>query len=281
MLTGESVPTTPQPGEDVFGGTFAVEGEGIGIVTATGSSTRLAQIAHLTAAGQRPPSPLAIELNHVVRVIAVISLAVGFLFLIIAWLVGIRLTDAFLFALGVTVALVPEGLLPTISLSLAIGAQRMAAHGALVRRLESVETLGSTTFICTDKTGTLTRNEMSVTEVWTPQGSATIQGTGYDPSAHVHAEPDVLPRLKELAWAGALHANGYVVFHDGRWVAHGNPLEVALHVFAQRLGVETSPEEAAAWRVKPPISCCWTTTSPPSWRPSGRVERPSPTRGDS
>ena len=187
-LTGESVPTTPQPGEDVFAGTFAVEGEAIGIVTATGRSTRLAQIAQLTAAGQRPQSPLAIELNRVVRVIAVIALAVGFLFLIIAWLVGIRLTDAFLFALGVTVALVPEGLLPTVSLSLAIGAQRMAARGALVRRLESVETLGSTTFICTDKTGTLTRNEMSVTEVWTPKGGASIEGTGYDPSGHVHAD---------------------------------------------------------------------------------------------
>ena len=244
MLTGESVATTPAAGEQVFAGTFAMEGEAVGLVMATGRSTRLARIAQMTAAGQRPASPLAIELNRVVRVIATIALAVGVLFLIIAALVGIRLTDAFLFALGVTVALVPEGLLPTISLSLAIGAQRMSARGALVRRLESVETLGSTTFICTDKTGTLTRNEMSVTEVWTPQGSATVQGTGYDPSAQVHAEADLLPRLKELARAGALHVNGRAVFHDGRWVAHGNPLEVALRVFAQRLGVDVSAEEA-------------------------------------
>ena len=198
-LTGESVPTTPQPGEDVFAGTFAVEGEAVGIVTATGRSTRLAQIAHMTVAGHRPQTPLAIELNRVVRIVAAIALAVGLLFLIIALLVGIRLTDAFLFALGVTVALVPEGLLPTVSLSLAIGAQRMAARGALVRRLESVETLGSTTFICTDKTGTLTRNEMSVVEVWTPKGGASIEGTGYDPSGVVHAVPDLLPVLKELA----------------------------------------------------------------------------------
>jgi calcium-translocating P-type ATPase len=246
MLTGESEPTTAQPGEQVFAGTFAVEGEAVGIVTATGRSTRLAQIAQMTAAGRRPPSPLAIELNRVVRVIAVIALAVGFLFLIIAWLVGISLTDAFLFALGVTVALVPEGLLPTISLSLAIGAQRMAARGALVRRLESVETLGSTTFICTDKTGTLTRNEMSVTEVWTSQGSATVEGTGYDLSARVHAEPGLLSRLKELAWAGAVHAHGHAVFREGRWVAQGNPLEVALQVFARRLDIDVSSDEAAA-----------------------------------
>ena len=245
-LTGESVPTTPQLGEDVFAGTFAVEGEAVGIVTATGRSTRLAQIAQMTAAGRRPQSPLAIELNRVVRVIAVIALAVGSVFLIIALLVGIRLTDGFLFALGVTVALVPEGLLPTVSLSLAIGAQRMAARGALVRRLESVATLGSTTFICTDKTGTLTRNEMSVTEAWTPKGGASIEGTGYEPSGAVHAEPDLLPLLEELAWAAALHANGRAVLRGGRWVAQGNPLEVALDVFARRLNIDVRAEEAAA-----------------------------------
>jgi len=206
MLTGESVPTTPQPGDDVYAGTFVVEGEAIAVVTAIALSTRLARIAQLAAAGRRPPSPLAIELNRLVRIIAAISLAVGVLFLLIALLVGIRLTDGFLFALGVTVALVPEGLLPTISLSLAIGAQRMAARGALVRRLESVETLGSTTFICTDKTGTLTRNEMSVVEAWTARGRASIEGVGYEPSAVVHAAPDLLPRLTELASAAALHA---------------------------------------------------------------------------
>jgi high-affinity K+ transport system ATPase subunit B len=161
-LTGESVPTTPQPGETIFAGTFAVEGEALGVVTATGNSTRLARIAQMTAAGWRPPSPLALELDRVVRVIALVSVAVGSVFLVIALLVGIQLADGFLFALGVTVALVPEGLLPTVTLSLAMGAQRMAARGALVRRLESVETLGSTTFICTDKTSVPIRPERSL-----------------------------------------------------------------------------------------------------------------------
>ena len=247
-LTGESVPTAPHPGDTVFAGTFAVEGEAVGIVTATGRSTRLAQIARLTAAGQRPPSPLAIELNRVVWIVSVISLAVGFTFLVIAWLVGIRLTDAFLFALGVTVALVPEGLLPTISLALAIGAQRMAARGALVRRLESVETLGSTTFICTDKTGTLTRNEMSVTEVWTPGGSALIEGKGYEPAGTVRAAAALLPRLKQLAWAAAVDVHGQVALREGRWIAQGNPLEVALDVFARRLDVQIRADEIAIVR---------------------------------
>jgi magnesium-transporting ATPase (P-type) len=244
-LTGESVPTTPQPGETVFAGTFSVEGEAVAVVTATGRSTRLARIAHLIGVGHRPPSPLAIELTRVVRVIAAIALAVGFLFMIVALLVGIRLADGFLFALGVTVALVPEGLLPTISLALAIGAQRMAARGALVRRLESVETLGSTTFICTDKTGTLTRNEMSVAEVWTPSGSVSIDGTGYEPSGTVHATPELLPLVKKLAWAAALHAHGRAVLREGRWVAQGNPLDVALDVFARRLNVDIRADEVS------------------------------------
>lgn len=245
-LTGESVPTTPQPGETIFAGTFAVEGEALGVVTATGNSTRLARIAQMTAAGRRPPSPLALELDRVVRVIALVSVAVGSVFLVIALLVGIRLVDGFLFALGVTVALVPEGLLPTVTLSLAIGAQRMAARGALVRRLESVETLGSTTFICTDKTGTLTQNEMSVVEAWTPRGRVSVQSSGYDPTGTFHAEPTLLPFLRELASAAALHSNGKAVLREGRWTAQGNPLEVALDVFAQRLTVDVQAEEVAS-----------------------------------
>lgn len=234
-LTGESEPANPLAGEAALAGTFIVEGEAIGTVTATGRSTRLAQIAHLTVAKPRPVTPLALELTRVVRVIALICLAVGSAFLAVALLVGIQLTDAFLFALGVTVALVPEGLLPTVSLSLALGAQKMAARGALVRRLESVETLGSTSFICTDKTGTLTRNEMSVTEAWTPQGGASIDATGYEPSGAIRSDPRVLPSLKELAWAAALYGHGTSILRDGHWVPQGNPLDVALDVFARRL----------------------------------------------
>ena len=244
-LTGESVPTTPQPGETVFAGTFVLEGEGAGIVTATGNSTRLSQIAQLTAAVRRPPSPLAVELNRVVRVIARVAIGVGFVFLVIAWLVGLRLTDGFLFALGVMVALVPEGLLPTVTLSLAIGAQRMATRGALIRRLESVETLGSTTFICTDKTGTLTRNEMSVVEVWTPSGSASVEAVGYGPEAKVHAEARLLPMLREMALAAVRCSTGRAVLRGSRWIAQGDPLEAALDAFARSLKVDVQGQETA------------------------------------
>jgi cytochrome bd-type quinol oxidase subunit 2 len=106
--------------------------------------------------------------------VAVIAVAVGVGFIAVSLLVGMSLTDGFLFGVGVTVALVPEGLLPTVTLSLAMGAGRMAENHALVRRLEAVETLGSTTFICTDKTGTLTCNQMSIVSVWTPLQHAEI-----------------------------------------------------------------------------------------------------------
>lgn len=175
-LTGESAATLADVGDTVYAGTFVLEGDALGTVVATGKQTRLAAIAQMTQATRRPPSPLAIELNRVVRVIALVSLSVGLLFLVVAILAGIGWRNGFLFAIGVTVALVPEGLLPTVTLTLAMGAQRMAARNALVRRLESVETLGSTTFICTDKTGTLTLNQMSVVAAWTPEGWARNRG---------------------------------------------------------------------------------------------------------
>jgi magnesium-transporting ATPase (P-type) len=248
-LTGESIPTRPQVGETIFAGTYSVEGEAFGIVTATGNSTRLAHIQQLTSAGERPPTPLARELDHVVRTIAGISVAIGSVFLVIALLVGIRPSDGFLFALGVTVALVPEGLLPTVTLSLAMGAQRMAARGALVRRLESVETLGSTTFICTDKTGTLTQNEMSAVEAWMPNGRISFPSSGYNPDCPVEAAPELLPQLRELAWAAALYSNGKAVLRGDHWCAQGNPLEVALDVLARRLGVDIQVEETA-WPIR-------------------------------
>ncbi len=154
-------------------------------------------------------------------------------------------SDGFLFAVGVTVAVVPCGLLPTVTLSLAVGAQRMARRRALVRHLEAVETLGSTTFVCTDKTGTLTRNEMQVVEVWTPAGRAWITGTGYEPTATIRVErPGVEPVLRELARGGVRCSAGRAVRDDaGRWVAHGDPMEAAIDALAQRLGLDIGEDE--------------------------------------
>lgn len=250
-LTGESVPVAAQVGDAAFAGTFIVEGQGRAIVTATGNTTRLASVAQLTQAGRRPRTPLAEELDRVVWIISIAALTAGIVFLVIAALVGIRLSDAFLFALGVVVALVPEGLLPTVTLSLAWGAQRMAKHNALVRRLEAVEALGSTTFICTDKTGTLTLNEMSVVEVWTPLGRSKIEGRGYDPQAIIHAEPSQRPALHDLALSASYCSNGSVVRRGERWIAQGNPLEAAVDVFARRMGIDSQTEHRAVTAILP------------------------------
>ena len=246
-LTGESVPVALSSAELAHAGTFVVRGVGTGRVKEIGSKTRLAAIAEMTRAARRPPSPLARELDRLVRVVAALAVSIGALFFAIALLVGTPPSAGLLFAIGVTVALVPEGLLPTLTLALAMGAQRMAAKKALVRRLESVETLGSTTFICTDKTGTLTENRMTAVALWTREGGAEVLGRGYDPTAgSIAAEATLFPRLRELARAAARCSDGRAVFRDGAWVALGDPMEAALDVLARRLGVDLEEDARRA-----------------------------------
>jgi calcium-translocating P-type ATPase len=250
-MTGESRPTFVGAGDDLFAGTFVVEGEGTAEVVATGARTQLARIASLTRSGQRPRGPLAKELDRVVRIVATIAVGVGVGFFAIAAAVGMPPSDGLLFAIGVTVALVPEGLLPTVTLSLAIGAQRMSRQAALVRRLEAVETLGSTTFICTDKTGTLTRNEMSVVEVWTRTGSVQLAGEGYEPEASVSGSADAIEAARAVAAAGRACSNGTAVFEQGGWRALGDPMEAAIDVLARRLAV--NDEDAGSERARYPF----------------------------
>jgi magnesium-transporting ATPase (P-type) len=243
MLTGESEPVPGVPGDHVPGGTFVAEGDAAGLVTATGGATRLAEIARLTTRATPPTSPLDLELQRIVKIIATISVSVGLAFFLVSVLIGNPLTGAFLFAIGVTVAMVPEGLLPTVTLSLALGAQRMSKRHALVRNLQAVETLGSTTFICTDKTGTLTQNRMSAVEVWTPAGVLRVDGSGYEPTAAVEG-PDAARQLAKVLAAGARAASqGDIEEHDGRWRALGDPMEAAIVALHRRLGGRT---EAAA-----------------------------------
>jgi magnesium-transporting ATPase (P-type) len=271
LLTGESAASTVDGSEPLYAGTFVVEGEARAVVVATGAQTRLAGIARLTTSTAKPETPLTRELEHVVRVIAAIALGVGALFFLVSLLVGNPLSSGFVFAIGVTVALVPEALLPTVSLSLAWGAEQMAKREILVRHLEAVETLGSTTFICTDKTGTLTRNQMSVVEAWTPTGSVTVSGVGYEPVARLTwstgpASPgrapteeaptgggptrgaptgDARDAMAELALAAARCSTGYTVETGGEWRPHGDPMEAALDAFARRLALDTDADRHA------------------------------------
>ncbi len=244
LLTGESVPTSVVRDDPMFAGTFVVEGSAEAIVTAIGTQTRLASIAALTTSSPKPVTPLTVGLQEVVRTIAVVAVGVGLFFFGIALLLGNAASDGFVFAIGVTVALVPEALLPTVTLSLAWGAERMADRQVLVRNLEAVETLGSTTFICTDKTGTLTMNQMTVRSAWTPSGSAQVDGLGYGPVADVVVTGDRTD-LERMALAGTRCSAGRVSQKDGNWVAHGDPTEAAVDAFARRLGIDTDADRVA------------------------------------
>jgi magnesium-transporting ATPase (P-type) len=234
-LTGESVPEPMGAGDRVFAGTFVTSGAADGIVDATGPDTQLAGIAQMTSNAHPPRTPLAHELDRIVRTVAVMAIGVGAAFFGLSLLLGSPASDGFLFAVGVTVALVPEGLLPTVTLSLAMGAQRMAKRNALVRRLEAVETLGSTTFICTDKTGTITCNQMSATVVWTPVGRVTVAGVGYRPEGQAEGPADALVAATALA-VSALTAGVGRIRRDGdEWLAVGDPMEAAIDALARRL----------------------------------------------
>lgn len=240
-LTGESRPRRVDVDGPLFAGTFVVEGDGEATVTATGASTRLATISTMTSQTPRPVTPLTLELRRVVRIIAMIALSVGAIFFVVTWLLGNPWSQALVFAVGVTVALVPEALLPTVTLTLAWGAEQMAKRHVLVRDLEAVETLGSTTFICTDKTGTLTMNEMTVVEAWTPQAVARTSSGGYDPNAVIEVDGSA-EEIRGLAIAAVQSSDGYIVQVAEAWAPHGDPMEAAFDAFARRLGIDTDAQ---------------------------------------
>jgi sodium/potassium-transporting ATPase subunit alpha len=175
-LTGESVTVARNHGECsgeliestniVFAGTTVVSGSGKAAVYATGMATEFGRIAHLTSAVDPGFSPLQKEIVKTTRLIAAIAAVIGIFFFLLGFVIGRDFWNNFIFAIGITVALIPEGLLPTVTLALAMGSQRMAGRNAIIKTLTSVETLGCVTVICTDKTGTLTQNRMSVTKTW-------------------------------------------------------------------------------------------------------------------
>jgi magnesium-transporting ATPase (P-type) len=247
-LTGEAVPVTRSAGyssgnesllqaRDLgFSDTACTGGQARAVVTATGMRTELGRIAALSQRVGRAESPLEHQVKHVAWLIAFVALAVGIAFLPVGLAVGLTLTAAASFAIGLLVANVPEGLLPTITLALAVGVREMARRGALVKRLSAVETLGSTSVICTDKTGTLTQNRMHVTTVWTPAGGASLaaEGTG-------HLAPDTGDAEEILQLAGAAAAcNTADLRSDDTGKPVGDPTELALLELAAARGLDVS-----------------------------------------
>ena len=249
-LTGESAPVLrsaeyedvelpPLEARDlVFSGSACTAGEAQAVAVSTGMRTELGRIAALSQRVHREESPLETEVKRVAWLIAGVSVAVGLAFFPLGALAaGLPLGDALTFAIGLIVANVPEGLLPTITLALAVGVRALAREGALVKRLSAVETLGSTTVICTDKTGTLTENRMQATSVCTEAGELALDNLPSSTARSVHL----------LARTLAACTNADL---DGDSGGTGDPTEVALLRAAATLGADTSSSSREASRRK-------------------------------
>ncbi|GAB7035455.1 cation-transporting P-type ATPase [Streptomyces sp. NPDC021749] len=240
----------------VFMGTDIVAGTAKAVVFATGAATEFGRIFRLAAAAPGQKTPLQLQVASMARRVAGVALAIGAALFAVRVPTGQPFVETFVFALGVMVALVPEGLPATLSVSLAIGVRRMARRHALVKKLLAVEALGSTTVVCTDKTGTLTQAEMTVTQVWAAGASHPVSGVGYAPVGEV---TDPLP-VRELLRAAALCSNARLVPPQaddggslgpggGGWRVLGDTTEGALLVAAKKAGIDPDAEEEAAPRL--------------------------------
>lgn len=240
-ITGESIPKGRAPGpveqeelihakNILLAGTSIVGGRGTALVFATGMQTEFGKIAHLTQTAEAPLSPLQKEIVSLSRMIALLATGIGVVFFFIGRAVGLPFWTNFIFAIGIIVANVPEGLLPTVTLALAMGSQRMAKRNALIRHLPSVETLGSATVICTDKTGTLTENRMSVRQLYLPDRFLDPGMIGQD--------PDLKKVYRPFFEAALLSQDLREAEREGKKVFIGDPMEIALVEMAERVLAE-------------------------------------------
>lgn len=223
----------------VFSGTAVVSGRARAIVTATGRATEVGRIATLLEETEQEPTPLQREIDFVGRVLGISVIAIAVV--VVATLIVVEdlrtaeeLVSGLLIGVSLAVAAVPEGLPAVLSVVLALGVQRMSSRNALVKRLASVETLGSSTIICSDKTGTLTRNQMMARRLVIPSGEVELTGSGYDPTGRLLLDGAELADdtiLDEVQWAliaGGLASDASISENGGRFEALGDPTEAAL-----------------------------------------------------
>jgi magnesium-transporting ATPase (P-type) len=258
LLTGESVAASKQSSAVIaaavlgdrrsmaYSGTLVATGSGAGLVIATGAATELGRISTLLGGVQTLTTPLLERMDRFARQLTVVILGLSVLVLLLAVLLhGNPWDQAFLAVVGLAVAAIPEGLPAVMTITLAIGVQRMAARRAIVRQLPAVETLGSVTVVCSDKTGTLTRNQMSVEHLAFATAGARIDGIGYAPAGTLHwsgsaPSPELARRAARVALLcndAALEPSG-----DGDWRVLGDPMEGALLAFAARAGLDAETE---------------------------------------
>ncbi|MBN1322890.1 MAG: cation-transporting P-type ATPase [Methanotrichaceae archaeon] len=247
-LTGEAEPARRiaeiDPCDDIldarnvlFAGTTIALGNGLGVVYRTGMETEFGRIASLSKEVERRPTPMQIEIIRITRILTLAALLVGGVFFALGVASGQGWLVAAIFALSLIVANVPEGMLPTITLSLSLASRNMARRNALIKNLDSAQTLGSATVICTDKTGTITRNEMTLKEIYLSSGEeASVSGEGYFDDGIIslaEERPGSLDRLRFLLLAGALNCRAMIEGDD----ALGDPTELAIVAGARKARV--------------------------------------------
>jgi cation-transporting P-type ATPase F len=266
-LTGESVPVAKDeivlpetiPVADrrnmAYSGTLVTTGSGAGIVVATGVETELGEIHRLVGAAETLATPLTRKLAGFSKILTVGILTLAAATFGVGVLRGQDAVETFTAAIALAVGAIPEGLPAAVTITLAIGVARMARRRAVIRRLPAVETLGSTTVICSDKTGTLTENQMTVRSVWTPGAQFEVTGSGYAPDGTLHDCQDVPPVLDfqpALRWsllAGAACNDAALTEQDGRWGIVGDPTEGAMLVVAAKAGLGADRVEGLLPRV--------------------------------
>jgi magnesium-transporting ATPase (P-type) len=264
VLTGESVPvdksTGAVPAETplaertsmAYSGTTVAGGQGAGLVVATGAHTEIGRVGALVAGVESLRTPLTRRLDSFARRVSAVIVGVGLLAFLWGWWVsGMDLLEVFLAVVALAVAAIPEGMPAIVTITLAIGMRAMARQRALIRRLPAVETLGSVSVIGTDKTGTLTRNEMAVTRVLLPGGKQVhAGGVGYAPEGELSERaggeplsPETEDALRLLARCGLLCNEATLREEDGQWSAEGDPTEGALLALAGKAGLDRKKEE--------------------------------------
>ncbi len=231
-----------------YSGTLVTHGQGAGVVVATAEETEIGHISTLVSGVEAVTTPLLRQmaqfgrwLTAAILVIAAVAFGFG------VWVRDYAAAEMFLAAVSLAVAAIPEGLPAIMTITLAIGVQRMARRNAIIRRLPAVETLGAVSVICSDKTGTLTRNEMTVRAIAAGERLFELSGTGYDPHGAIQSdgreiEPQASPLLLTLLRAGLLCNDAALVQRDGEWQLHGDPMEGALLVAALKAGLEVEVE---------------------------------------
>jgi magnesium-transporting ATPase (P-type) len=264
MLTGESLPVSKNvevvaPNAALgdrkcmaYSATSIVKGQGLGVVVATGDHAEIGKINQLLSQVEQVKSNLLIQIDVIGRWLGVVVFIIGLAAFVLALtLRGESIGHAFTMSVTIAVAIIPEGLPTIVTITLAIAVSKMAARNAIVRQLACVETLGSVTVICSDKTGTLTKNEMTATAICTAEGIYEVTGSGYDPSLGTVKFPsnEVKALLQQSLMAGVLCNDSNLINQDLMWVPVGDPTEVALLTLAEKSSISIQKTRETVTRV--------------------------------